>query len=107
MQFLVTGSDGTDDQALARRMAVRERHLHVNDGLRDEGKLLYGAAILDDNDKMIGSVLIYNLESRAELDALLAKEPYITGDVWRKIDIQNCRVGPSFAHTVPSGAKTK
>jgi uncharacterized protein YciI len=105
VQFLLTAYDGTDDQALARRMSVRETHIHRNDVLRDEGKLLYAAAILDDADKMIGSVMIYDLDSREELDALLANEPYVTGDVWRKIDIEKCRVGPTFAHKVPSSSK--
>ncbi len=96
MQFLVLGYDGDDDQSLARRMAVREAHIALGDKLRDEGKLLYGAAILDDNDKMIGSVLLCDFESRNELDQWLEQEPYVTGDVWRKIDVQKCRVGPSF-----------
>ncbi len=96
MQFLVLGYDGDDDQALARRMAVREAHIALGDKLRDEGKLLYGAAILDDSDKMIGSVLLCDFESRNELDQWLEQEPYVTGDVWRKIDVRKCRVGPSF-----------
>lgn len=97
MQFLIIGRDGNDEQALARRLAVRDAHIALGDKMRDAGKMLYGAAILDDNDKMVGSILVCDFESRAELDQWLKEEPYVTGDVWRKIDIEKCKVGPSFA----------
>jgi uncharacterized protein YciI len=97
MQFLVIGRDGTDEKALERRLAVREAHIALGDKMRDVGKMLYGAAILDEQNKMIGSVLICEFDSRAELDRWLEQEPYVTGNVWHQIEIQNCKVGPSFA----------
>jgi uncharacterized protein YciI len=97
MQFLLIGHDGTDEGALDRRMAVREDHIARNDKLRDAGHLLYAVAILDDGGKMIGSSLIYEFESRADLDDWLNVEPYIFGNVWQKIEISQCRVGPTFA----------
>ena len=97
MQFLVTGYDGTDEKALDRRMAVREDHIERNDKLRDAGHLLYAVAILDHSNKMIGSCLIYDFDTRDQLDEWLKEEPYVTGNVWQKIEINPCRVGPSFA----------
>lgn len=106
MQFLVLGYDGTDDEALARRMAVREAHIALGDKMRDAGEMLYGAAILDDGGKMIGSVLICDFTSREKLDEWLKHEPYVTGNVWQRIEIQHCRVGPSFVGLkTPSQAK--
>jgi uncharacterized protein YciI len=100
MQFLVIGYDGSDAQALNRRLAVREAHLALGDKMRDAGKMLYGAAILDDLEHMVGSVLICDFESRDELDQWLKNEPYVTGNVWQKIEVKACRVGPSFANLV-------
>jgi len=77
-------------------MAVRDAHIRVGDRLRDEGKMPFGAAILDDDERMIGSVLICDFPSRVELDQWLEEEPYVTGKVWEKIEIKSCRVGPSF-----------
>ncbi|WP_067894076.1 YciI family protein [Nocardia vaccinii] len=96
MQFMLLAYDGTDDDAPARRLAVREQHLALGDKLVDEGKMLYGTAILDEKGAMIGSMLIVEYDSRAELDQWLRIEPYITGDVWRDIQIRPVRVGPSF-----------
>ena len=96
MQFLVIGYDGTDEHATDRRMAAREAHIKLGDQLVADGKLLFGVAILDDSGKMIGSTFIADFSSRAELDAWLAIEPYITGKVWERIEVKPCRVGPSF-----------
>jgi hypothetical protein len=43
-----------------------------------------------------GLVLVLDFPTRQELDAWLKIEPYVLGDVWRRIDVQPFRVGPSF-----------
>ncbi|MDQ5937700.1 MAG: uncharacterized protein QG574_5059 [Cyanobacteriota bacterium erpe_2018_sw_21hr_WHONDRS-SW48-000092_B_bin.40] len=96
MQFIVTGLDGDDDGALARRTAVRDAHLAGVVELKQSGKILFGTAILDDNEKMIGSVMVVDFANRADLDQWLKVEPYVTGDVWRKIEVAPCRVAPMF-----------
>jgi uncharacterized protein YciI len=87
MSFLIPGYDGKDEQALERRLAARPDHIRLGDQLRDQGKVRYGVAMLDDDNKMIGSVYVMNMDTREELDQYLAIEPYVTGNVWQKIDI--------------------
>ncbi|CAN5342669.1 YciI family protein [soil metagenome] len=96
MQFIVTGLDGADEGALTRRTAVREAHLAGVVEMKKAGKILFGTAILDDNEKMIGSVMVVEFADRAELDQWLKVEPYVCGDVWRKIEVAPCRVAPMF-----------
>jgi uncharacterized protein YciI len=74
--------------------------------MRQGGSLLFAAAILDDSEKMVGSTLICEFPSRAELDQWLKEEPYIKGDVWRDVEIKQCKVGPKFVVTKPA-ASTK
>ncbi|HEY9679243.1 MAG TPA: YciI family protein [Drouetiella sp.] len=95
MQFIVVGRDGSDTEALNRRMAARQAHIEGFEDGRKKGTFLYAAAMLDDEGKMIGSTVICDFESRAELDAWLKKEPYIVGDVWKTVDITPCKVLPS------------
>ncbi|MBI3547585.1 MAG: hypothetical protein HY078_00895 [Elusimicrobia bacterium] len=97
MQFFITAYDGLDDKALERRMAARQAHIERGDRLREEGKLLYAAAILDDAERMIGSLMIYDAADRAELDRLIKEDPYVAGNVWQKIDVRRCKTGPTFA----------
>lgn len=96
MQFLVTAYDGIDKGAMERRLSARDEHLDLVASMFKEGRHLYAAAIMDDNDKMIGSVLIVDFPSRAELDEWLKVEPYVVGNVWDKIEIKPCKVGPMF-----------
>jgi len=96
MQFIVIAYDGTDEEALQRRLAVREVHIALGDSLVASGQQLYGVALLNDAGKMIGSVLICDFPSREEFNVWLAKEPYVTGHVWERIEVLPCRVGPSF-----------
>lgn len=96
MQYIVIGYDGTDEKAMDRRLAVREEHLASVKKRFEAGEHLYGAAILDDEGKMIGSVMVVEYPSREELDKWLKNELYVVGDVWRKIEIKPCRVAPLF-----------
>ncbi|MDO7565736.1 MAG: YciI family protein, partial [OM182 bacterium] len=60
--------------------------------LKNKGNLIAGGAILDDAGSMIGSTTYVEFESRAELDAWLERDPYVTGDVWRDITITPIRL---------------
>lgn len=96
MQFLVMAYDGTDEKALERRLAVREEHLKSIEIRFNDGEHLFGGAILNDEGNMIGSMMVVNYPSREELDNWLKVEPYVTGNVWQKIDIQSCNVASTF-----------
>ncbi len=73
-------------------MAVREAHLRLGQEMEASGNRWYGAAILDDNGKMVGSMAVMDFPSEAELNAWLAKEPYVIGDVWRTVEVMKCNV---------------
>ncbi|MBY0405527.1 MAG: YciI family protein [Cyanobacteria bacterium] len=94
MQFVLMGYDGDDDAALERRLAVRENHLAMCAKLKAQGNYISGGAILNDDGKMIGSVIFYDFPSREEMELWLrTEEPYVLGDVWRTIQIHPFRLG--------------
>jgi len=96
MHFLITAYDGKDSEAPLRRQNAREQHLEGVKRLIKEGKHLFGAAILDDEGKMIGSIMIVDYPSREALvSEWLNGEPYVVGKVWETIEIQPCMV-PGF-----------
>jgi len=92
MQFMIVAYDGTDEGALNRRLAVRDSHIAGAIELKNKGNLIAGGAILDDAGRMIGSTTYVDFESRAELNAWLERDPYVTGDVWRDITITPIRL---------------
>jgi uncharacterized protein len=95
MQFIVTGYDGTDEKAQERRLASRDAHIKTLKENIEKKNVLYGAAILNDEKKMVGSVIICEFASR---DALkkewLSTEPYVIGNVWQKIEIKEAQIPP-------------
>ena len=88
MQFIVKAYDGAN--MLEKRMEVRPRHL---EGMQKLGKhVICAGGLLDDAGKMKGSVLILDFADRAELDAYLENEPYVTEHVWEKIEVEALNV---------------
>jgi len=96
MQFVVIAKDQPD--ALERRMAAREEHLAKVQGAADRGEEIVGAALQDENGKMCGSMLLFDVESRERLDELIANDPYTKQQVWGEITVMPCKVAPVFAH---------
>ena len=92
MQFMVTAYDGKDENALERRLSVRDAHLKGAKQLKEAGHLIAGGAILDKAEQMIGTTMFVDLDSKAELDQWLASDPYVTGKVWQDISVQQIRL---------------
>lgn len=80
-QFVVIIHDYTDDQALERRMAARQKHLDMAVEAHKTGYILCGGAIFDshENRKMIGSVMICQADNEEELREKIANDPYVLG----------------------------
>ena len=91
-QFLVLAYDGTDAEAPGRRLAARSAHLDSIRSMVDRGELVAGGPIMDDAGKVIGSVALVDLPNRAEVDAWLAREPYVTSGVWQEINVRPMRI---------------
>jgi uncharacterized protein YciI len=88
MQFLLIAYDGTDPEALERRMKVRQEHLEKIALMKKRGEFLLGGAILDENGKMIGSMIVYEFPDLGSLERRLEDEPYLTHGVWKKVEIR-------------------
>jgi uncharacterized protein len=92
IQFNIYALDHTDKECLNRRMSVRPAHLEGVKNLRNNGNYVIGAALLDEEGKMIGSNMIVQFETEAEFYDYLKSEPYVTGVVWGNMTIRKTRV---------------
>lgn len=92
MEFLLIAMDGDDAGGLDRRLASREAHLEGIVTLKEQGHLLVGGAILDDDGKMIGSAVIYDFPDRESAEKCVAEDPYTKGDVWRNVTLHPFRM---------------
>ena len=98
MNFLVRGHDGTDADAPARRQAAREKHLAYLDTGKEAGHVLFAVATRE-GDRVTGSTVIFEVESRDQLDQLLQHEPYVKAGVWVTVDVHECGVAPQVLTT--------
>ena len=98
MEFVIRALDGDDEAAPARRLAARPAHLEQAKALINDGRVLYAAALLNDNDETVGSLLVCKFSTRDKLDQWLSIEPYVIGKVWQDIDIHPCT--PVFGKAV-------
>ena len=88
MRYVVHAYDYTDPEVLRRRMAVRPDHLDKVRELSQAGNFVLGGALLDQEGRMIGSMMVLDFEDAADLERWQASEPYILGKVWEHIDIK-------------------
>jgi len=92
MQFLVIARDGTDPDALDRRLGARPAHFERARREKANGTLMMGGAILDEHNQMVGSSLFVEIEDRPALDKWLADDPYTKAGVWKTFEIEVMRI---------------
>jgi uncharacterized protein YciI len=102
-QFILIAHDATDAQAPQRRQDSRSEHLRTIAELRDNGNVICGVAITDENDAMKGSVIITNFETRAQFDTWLANDPYTVNKVWGETTVYNGKLAPTFLDLITKG----
>ena len=88
MQFVIKAFDGKG--MLSKRMEVRPRHFEGMEKMKEH--TLCAGGLLDDEGKMIGSLLVMEFPSRKELDEYLANEPYVVEHVWERIEVERMNV---------------
>ncbi|KAI0710317.1 hypothetical protein C8T65DRAFT_648552 [Cerioporus squamosus] len=88
--FAVYAPDYTDEDAINRRLAVRETHLAnaaKNPAIKIGGAMLSPKEALDTPDaqkKMAGSLMIFEANTYADVKAMIESDVYWTGNVWDK-----------------------
>jgi len=87
MHFMVLAWDGTDDEAVARRDATRAEHMVTIGKAFEEGTVVFGAGILDEDGVVRGSLVVTDHPSRADVDGYLSAEPFMTKGVWERVEV--------------------
>ena len=84
MQYLINAYDG--ENMLEKRMEVRPRHI---ENVNKLGKhVIFAGGRLNDDGKPVGSVMVMDFDTKAELDEYIKSEPYIEEKVWDKVDVE-------------------
>lgn len=87
MHFTIIARDDTAAGTLEKRLAAREKHMERIHAMKSEGTILDGGALIDDDGRMIGSVVLCEFPDRAALQAYIDSEIYFTEGVWKDLTI--------------------
>jgi uncharacterized protein len=91
-QYVIIAQDGKDEKALERRKNIRPVHLAGAKKLKENNNFILGGAILDEQGNMRGSVMLVQFENETDFKKWYDNEPYITGGVWKVIEVKPFRV---------------
>jgi uncharacterized protein YciI len=76
--------------ALERRLAVRPKHL---EWIAAQGeKLRLGGPMMDAEGRTIGSLFLYEGESREQVEALAAQDPYLQAGIFESVILRPFRI---------------
>jgi uncharacterized protein YciI len=92
IQYLVIAKDYQN--ALEKRLAVREQHLQRAKGAKKDGFILFGGATLSESNIMDGSMMVFEANSQDEVEAFLSQDPYVKGKVWESWTIKQFKLAP-------------
>lgn len=77
---------------LEQRLATRPAHIARLEQLDAQGRVLTAGAMPKERDNpqagFYGSIMIVDFDSREELDAWLAEEPFLLSGVYERIDVK-------------------
>lgn len=88
MLFVATCTDKPDSNAL--RLQNRPAHLTYLNGLGSRVKA-GGALLSADRKDVLGSLLILEAETEAEIEAMLAEDPYALAGLFAQVDVKPWR----------------
>ncbi|OIN59670.1 YciI family protein [Arsenicibacter rosenii] len=91
MLYVIHAYDFTDAEALNRRMAVRPDHLEGVKKLKAGNNYVLGGALLNPEGQMFGSMMVVDFDTEEAMQQWLQNDPYVTGQVWEKIDVKPFR----------------
>src|ERR1700733_4518198 len=87
MRFAVIRHDHPN--SLPLRLSVRPKHLEYLKTVLD--KIMYGGALLDDQGKQIGSMLIIDVADQAEADAFADADPFVEANLFASSSVEPSR----------------
>ena len=97
--FVITCTDAPG--TVEKRLATRPQHLARLEQLDAEGRVIVAGAMPIDRENpkngFYGSTLILDFDTREELDAWLAEEPFLKEGIYSHIDVK------PFNKALPNG----
>jgi len=86
-------------QKLLKGAWLCEIHLERARKYKATEQLVYGGAILDQEGKMVGSVMLLDNMTQEEAKKFLDADPYVKDGVWQNYEVKPFRLAPLSPQT--------
>ena len=96
MQYLVIRKYNRDAEAL--RHSSHPEHRKFIDSI--QARILHGARLFDENESSVGSAVVYLGDNRADVEKLIAADPYCKNGVYFSSELFQ------FSPSIKDGART-
>ncbi|WP_424810441.1 YciI family protein [Roseococcus sp. YIM B11640] len=106
MGYAIIAWDGTDKDALDRRMAVRDRHIAVITRWAEQGRLSLGFPTFRADGSVAGSIMILGEEDEVGAKEYLQEEPFAREGVWQSYEARPFRIAPLPYQPLPTSGPT-
>ena len=84
--YIIWCTDFPGDEPTRLREELAPAHFAHIETILD--KIRVAGPVRDEDGKTIGSVLVFNAESKAEARALLDRDPYASAEIWESVEIR-------------------
>ena len=95
MKFSVIAWDVRGPEGVALRDEFRDAHMEMITRRFEAGEVVLGAGFYDDEGRVRGSLVVLDLPSRADVDAYLEEEPFMTHGLWATVEVNELKI-PDF-----------
>ena len=85
MNFVVIGKDGPSSEA-----RLRHRPAHLEFIAAHQAPVVYAGPLLEE-ERMVGSIFVFDVPDREALDAHLASDPYFAEAIFETVEIYESR----------------
>ena len=96
LNFIVVAKDFPN--GLENRMKNRPIHLENALLAKESGFLLLGGATVNDSGEMDGSFMLFESQSKKEVDDYLEKDIYVKNKVWKSWSVKEFKMAAKSKH---------
>lgn len=90
MQFIVYCKDKGSGELRQKARAEHFRHI-LNELSGGTTRYVFGGPLLDPEGRIVGSVFVIDVADRAELDRVMARDPYFKQQIFETVEIHATR----------------
>ena len=89
-RFVMIGYDGPNGAAL--RKLHRPAHIEGIEALDAQGRIVHAGPLLAENERPLGSVILFEAQDLASARAIAAQDPYVVQGIFDRYEVYETKI---------------